>query len=136
MKRLILILITLLILTFVLAIPAQGAPPDEEEWQFGGARNGLIRATYYINTTNLFTNQFNFYNDTTDIYAIPYVMYNGEEVWRYVLAPQSEYHVDYKVKFRRLPATDPDDPDSIRYPEGYSFGMWTGSDPNNYPAPQ
>lgn len=133
MKKLFAILVTALALVILTTSAVLAAPPVVETWEFGAARNGLIRATYDINTTNLKTVAFHFYNDTTDIYAIPYVLIDGEEVWRQVVPPQSTYDMDYVVNFKRLPATDPDDPNSIRYPAGYSFGMWTGDDPDAYP---
>ena len=136
MKKFILgLLIAVLVISSVAGV-AQAAPPSEEEWTFCEARNGLIRGTYLINTTNLKTSEFWVYNETEDIYAIPYVLYNGEEVWRVIVEPNSVWSMKYTVNFRRLPATDPDDPDSIRYPQGYTFGMWTGKDPNSYPPPQ
>lgn len=133
MKKVIISTILALVMLLAIAIPAMAAPPVIETWGFADARNKLIRAEYDINTTTLKTSTFHFYNETSNIYAIPYVLYNGTEVWRYVLEPNSEYHFDYVVNFQRVPHTDPDDADSIRYPAGYQFGMWTGDDPNDYP---
>lgn len=133
MKKLPLVLALAALLTATIVVPIQAAPPNEEEWTFGEARNGLIRATYFINTTTLKTSSFNFYNETTDVYAIPYVLQNGVEIWRHTVSPQSTYNQAFVVNFQRIPKNDPDDPDSIRYPAGYTFGMWTGANPNNYP---
>lgn len=135
MKKTIISLILALVMLALYASPALAVKPSIEEWTFAEARNGLIRATYFINTTTLKTSSFQVYNETQDIYAIPYVKYNGIEAWRTIVEPNSTWSMDYVVNFQRLPSTDPDDPDSIRYPDGYSFGMWTGSDPNNYPPP-
>ncbi len=135
MKRTLVILLVMYLLLFTLTPVPAFAAQEEEEWPFAGARGGLIRATYLINTTTLKTSTFNFYNETDNIYAIPHIEYEGVEVWRAVIAPNTTVSYPYVVNFQRLPKNDPDDPSSIRYPKGYSFGMWTGDDPNAYPPP-
>jgi len=131
MKKLIGILVALALVVLI-ATPVLAVPPGEEEWTFAEARGGIIRATYFINTTTLFTSSFNCYNES-DFYAQLAVFYNGQVVWTQMVNPHSNWTAAYKVKFFRTPLNDPEDPDHIRYPAGYSWGMWTGPTPEQAP---
>lgn len=132
MKKVLLTSILAIILAVFFIIPVGAVPAGEEEWTFAEARGGTIRATYFINTTTLFTSSFNCYNES-DYYAKLTVYYNGAPVWSQMVIPHSTWTLEYKVKFFRTPKNDPEDPDHIRYPNGYSFGMWTGSNPDQAP---
>jgi len=121
MKKIAVSLILTLIVTLSFFTPAKAAPPTYEEWVFAAFDNDLVVVTMTINTVNLKTDHFTCYNNS-DYSVYLRVRYNGEIVWDYVVGPHTTQEFKYTVNFQRLPATDPDDPDSIRYPVGYSFG--------------
>ena len=133
MKKALLTTILAIILALVTIVPAFAVPAGEEEWTFAEARGGTIRATYFINTTTLFTSSFNCYNES-DYYAWLQLRNNGILVYDVLVSPHSNWTLQYKVKFFRTPKNDPEDPDHIRYPAGYSFGLWTGLNPDERPT--
>ena len=121
MKKILGILIALA-MVMIIASPVLAAPPVYEEWDLFAADNGAVRITMTINITNLKTDHFDVYNNASyPIYL--YVTYNGTTVWDHTTLAMTTEELKYTVNFQRLPATDPDDPDSIRYPSGYSFHM-------------
>lgn len=121
MKKLLGILIALVMVVMAVS-PVLAAPPVYEEWDLFDADNGAVRITMTINTTNLKTDHFDVYNNANySIYL--YVTYNGTTVWDHTTPALTMEELKYTVNFQRLPATDPDDPGSIRYPAGYSFHM-------------
>jgi len=127
MKRIILGLVLALTILLVTVLPAFAAPPNLEEWDLY-AFSGM-RMTMTINTVNLKTDHFTVYNNNQVEYCYLYVKYNDVIVWEVYVPPMTTQNFNYSVNFQRLPHTDPDNPDSIRYPEGYSFGASTRTNP-------
>jgi len=122
MKRITLALITTVLLTLTLALPVSADAPNYEDWQFFSARNGQAYGYYHINTTNLKVDYFTLVNNTSIDTLHMYVIYDKggsqeEILLEMTCLPNSTVSEDIKnFFFRRMPASDPDDPDSIRYP--------------------
>ena len=129
MKKIILgLIVTLLVLTTFVS-PALADAPTMENWEFFAARNHTTYGYYAINTVNLQVQSFTLVNndayyvtrlqivyDTTDVIFEMYA-YPGETVTQ----PINNF------KLLRLPLTDPDDPDSIRYPNKIIISCGSGN---------
>lgn len=116
-KLVILSLVLALIMVVAFTIPAQAAT---EEWGFFELWGGAVSVTATVNTQNLKASNWNIVNNA-DLPAYLYVLYNGSIVWSYTSLPHTTVQIDYTINFRRMPHNDPDDPDSVRYPQGYGF---------------
>lgn len=119
MKRVIVSLVLLLSLIFSAAMPVYADAPTLEEWEL--YRDSRVHVTYLINMTNLKTTQFNIVNNSHLIFRL-YVEVKNVVDWEVLVDPYTTISTPYVLNFQKLPATDPDDPDSIRYPNNTVIG--------------
>ena len=120
-------LVLALTLIMALVLPVSAAPPSEESWQCAAFNNGAAVIGYNINTTNLQVSSF-WIDNRSDQPIYLFVSKNGEIIFELSAAPYAGL-VSKPInnfKFQRLPATDPDDPDSIRYPNGVTISVRYG----------
>lgn len=116
MKRYIAVLL-LVLLIWIGSTPVQASAPTYENWEFFSARDHATYGYYTINTTNLQVQSFTVVNNT--IYpTYIYIVYDETDIIFEIYASAGETITEpiSNFKFRRIPATDPDDPNSIRYP--------------------
>lgn len=127
MKKLLLAaMATMAILVFTF-IPVAADAPTLEEWNYFGFSDnegGQGTITMTINTATLKTTHFTIYNNTND-YVYFAILDSSDYPWvidkDIVVAPYTTDELDANLNFQRLPATDPDDPDSIRMPKDTVF---------------
>lgn len=112
-------LVLAILMAFALLMPF--APSSDaatyENWDAAWFARDQVHFYYIINTTNLQVSGFTCVNNTTQP-AVLWIEERGIEIFRLrctggetVSLPISNF------KFRRIPATDPDDPNSVRYPQ-------------------
>lgn len=121
------LLALVLVLTMVLATPTMvSAQPEMETWEWTSGSSTGVTVTMNINTNNLKVDQFNIYNGSGD-YLYFAVVDTSTGAWiptvGIVVPPYTDDVLEVDVNFKRLPATDPDDPDSIRMPKDTWFWM-------------
>lgn len=112
-----------LVMLVVFSLNVYSAPPGEEDWALGSFNHGgLTTAGYTINTTNLQVSQF-WINSQSDVGAYLYIKEDGIIIFDLHVEAYSGLTTKpiSNFKFHRLPATDPDDPNSIRYPNGVAI---------------
>ena len=120
------IFMVLVIATVMIVSPVTAAPPVYEDWQYFSAANGQVAVTMNINTTNLKANEFSVVNNSDD-WAYFAIVDTTTGSWvvdqEAIVAPNQTYILSVSLNFRRLPATDPDDPNSIRMPNDTVFWL-------------
>lgn len=125
MKRRMLTVIMILILMAVIVLPVSPAlaePPVEENWQM--TRNSQYAAGFYINTTNLQVRAL-WIDNYSKFNLRMRVIQRGEVIFE-IYSPAYSNYIEEKItnfKFRRMPATYVDDPNSVRYPPNTSIGV-------------
>ncbi len=124
MKKVTVALSLAIVLMLTLVTPVLAAPPGEEAWQCASFNNGTTTAGYNINTTNLQVSSFWINNNSNESFYL-YILKNSELIFELRSSPNSGLvsKAINNFKFQRIPATDPDDPNSIRYPNGVSIFM-------------
>jgi len=82
---------------------------------------------YYINTTNLQVSAFWIQNDSDSPVHL-FITKFSDVIFVMNSSPYSGLTTQSisNFKFQRLPASDPDDPNSIRYPNGVNISMSSG----------
>jgi len=121
MKRKVgMVLLVVWMLATIIVSPVYAAPPVLEEWEIVSNGNGTLVVSFIINTTNLKTTQFNVTN-YTDYPVYVFVKESGVITWDFLVEGQTVASKSCVLNFQRLPQTDPDDPDSIRYPKNTSL---------------
>lgn len=98
--------------------------PTVESWEFGSARDGAVVLGYYINTTNLQVDRFWIQNDSDG--TIQMWVEEGGEITFEMNSVSNSGYMEKKIngfKFQRMPATDPEDPDSVRYMPNTTIGF-------------
>jgi len=124
MKRVIQGVVLVFVLLTLLVAPTMSVSAAEEEvWDCASFANGIATVSYRINLTNLKTVEFYLVNNSDwplyfCIHSGDFVPLGGKEA---TVAPHTSVTMPWVVNFQRLPKTDPDDPDSIRYPKDTQF---------------
>lgn len=98
--------------------------PTTENWGLGYLKDGTGAVTigYYINTVNLQVDSFWIDNQSGSNRKLT-VVQRGEVIF-VMYSPANSGYAEQNInnfKFQRLPATDPDDPNSVRYPPNTSM---------------
>ena len=123
MKRLFLALMLALVL--LVPAPASAATAD---WGLCGAGDevrGRFEVFYTIDTNSLQVDSFTTVNNSTE-WSYMYIREGGVDgttIFDMLVAPfTTEVKPISNFKFRRVPATDHDDPNSVRYPQNTVMG--------------
>ncbi len=111
-----LIVATLLALTLLVGfLPTTSA--ETADWDMSWFAQGQVHMFYTINTNSLQVDSFTCVNNTTQP-AVLWIEEAGVEIFRLRCAGgESITQPISNFKFQRVPATDHDDPNSIRYPK-------------------
>lgn len=123
-----------LVITTLIAPAAQADVPPEEEWVFAGSNypQGSITCSFIVNTISLQITMLRLVNTLPT--GLPpgirkvgrLVIFDGKkeitEVELFAYPGETVELLTNDYKLHRLPLTDPDDPDSIRYPKDIYFG--------------
>ena len=124
-KRILATIPLVIMMLVVSVMPVMADAPTIEEWDCFGFRNGSTgetgTITMLINTATLKSTQFNIYNNTNDYVYFAVVDNEWTVIADVVVAPYTTSDLKINLNFQRLPATDPDDPDSIRMPKDTVF---------------
>ena len=129
-------MLTAFILLMTIIMPTKAAAAVEENWRFFSFANEAAYGYYTINTTNLQVSSFTVVNNWPGNTVRIFVTYDanndgvsnwqdpGDEILLMFLTEYGQTRTEpiSNFKFHRLPATDPDDPNSIRYPNKVTIG--------------
>ncbi len=124
MKKLIFPILLALVLVVGTSIPVSAALV-EENWVFVSYNNNVAYAYFTINMTNLQVSSFTIVNNS-DQPVYVYLLESGQPTPFFEIYANPYQTVTQPIsnfKFHRLPLTDPDDPGSLRYPNG--VGMYS-----------
>ena len=120
MKRLFLAL--MLALMLLVPAPASAATADWDLCGAGDEVRGRFNVYYTIDTNSLQVDSFTTVNNSSE-WSYMYISEDGVIIFDMLVNP---YTTETKpisgFKFRRIPATDHDDPNSVRYPMGVVIG--------------
>lgn len=126
MKKLMMSLALSVVLVLLLGIPVKAVPPGYEEWQL--YRDGFGNSAYYlINTTNLQVESFTVISVARSGIGLKIIQRDELIFWIKADIGQTVTQGISGFKFQRLPANDPDDPSSIRYPPNTSIFVGMGT---------
>lgn len=102
---------------------------ETAEWGLCGFYGNIASVGYIININSLQVDRFVGRNNSGQPLYMD-IQEDGETIFEFTVQPYSPY-VEQEIngfKFRRIPATDHDDPNSIRYPRGVSMSCrWSTS---------
>ncbi len=122
MKKFLSILVSLLLILGI-ATPVSAAQGEEDWPLMGGNKEGHYETYLTINPTNLQVSSFTIVNGSSIATVEVFIIDNGVETFNLTAPPNSTVSAPINnLKFHRLPLTDPDDPGSVRYPNGVYIG--------------
>ena len=117
-----LVTIALLLALAVMAAPARADAPVIEKWTFDSSPDASMGV--FINTTNLQVQSI-WINNLSKWDRWLYITSNGVITFE-IISPAFSGYIETPIsnfKFRRIPHTDPDDPDGISYQPNTSMSF-------------
>lgn len=90
-------------------------------WDLAAFNGNQVRVYYAIDNQTLKTESFTIDNQS-DRDTLMYIDQDGVRIFEMLGPAHAVTTQPYVLNFQRVPATDHDDPNSVRYPRGISMG--------------
>ena len=109
-------------LAALMLLAPTSASAETADWGLCAANNNEYSVFYTIDINSLQVDSFTTVNNSAQT-GYMYITEDGVVIFEMLVGPYTtEVKPISQFKFRRIPATDHDDPNSVRYPNGIVMG--------------